>query len=210
MLAQNVAASVLTTHVSHASGANPPGRLATAQWTPGGTAYLATRPTGNGATVLLATLVNNTGTNGNMLHLNYQFIVGASSTEEVPGQRLYYSFSSASNAWTALPAVSGWSASGLVSTNVPLNQTWSNGATLYLLWADDNASSSTESVYEIDEFFAATFYTNIPLSAVLTSPTDGQHFGLGAVISASLALTGSPTNVSYYVDGSLAAARTSA
>lgn len=207
---QNVAPNSITAQVTDSSPANPPAKLATAQWTSGGSAYLATRPTGNRATALMATLINNTGTNCNILHFNYHLTVGASFTEEVPGQRLYYSFSTASNTWTTLPTVSGLNASGLVSTDVPLSQMWNNGSPLYLLWVDDNAGDSTESAYEIDNFFASAYYTNLPLTVGLTAPADGQHFGLGTVVSASVALTGLPTNVSYYVDGSLALARTTA
>ena len=207
---QNVAASAINAQVTDASPADPPGKLWAAQWTSAGSAYLATHPTGNRATVLMTTLVNNTGTNCNVLHLNYQLTVGLSATEEVPGQRLYYSFSAASNAWRTLPAVSGLNASGLVSTNVILSQTWTNGSTVYLLWVDDNSSSSTESAYEIDNFFASAYYLELPLTIALTGPASGQLFSSGEAITASVALTGSPTNVSYYVDGSLAVARTTA
>lgn len=207
---QNVAASSITAQVTDSSPTNPPVKQLAAQWTSGGSAYLMTRPTGNRATLLLATLVNNTGTNCNLLRFNYQFTVGYSASEEVPGQRVYYSFSSASNAWTSLPGVSGVNVSGLISANVPLNQTWTNGRPLYLLWADDNSADSTESAYEIDNFFASTYYTNFPLTIALTAPANGQHIGLGSVISASATWTGSPTNISYYVDGSLAVARTAA
>ncbi len=204
--AQNVAASTITTQVTDSSANtpnNPPAKLAAAQWTSGGSAYLVTRATGNRATVLMATLVNNTGTNCNALHFNYQLTVGASYTEQVPGQRLYYSTSTASNTWTSLPAVSGLNASGSVSTNVLLDRIWSNGSPLYLLWLDDNSTDSTESAYEIDNFFASAYYTNPPLTITLTAPFNGQHLGSGDGISATVALTGSPTNVSYYVDGTL-------
>jgi hypothetical protein len=208
-LVQNLAASTITSQVTDSNQANPPTKLATAQWTSGGSAYLVTRPTGNAASVLMATLVNNTGTNCNVLEFSYQLTVGVSVSEEVPGQRLYYSFSTVSNSWTSLPAVSGINASRVVSASVPLNQVWANGAKLYLLWVDDNAADSTESAYEIDNFFASASYTNIPLSITLTAPANGQHFGLSTAISASVDLTGSPTNVSYYVDGNLATTRTS-
>jgi hypothetical protein len=207
---QNVAASSITAQMTDSSAANPPAKLAAAQWTSGGSAYLVTRPTGNAATVLLAKLVNNTGTNCNVLHFNYQLTVGASVAEEVFGQCLYYSFSTASNTWTSLPTVSGLNVTGLVSTNAPLNQMWNSGSTLYLLWVDDNAADSTESAYEIDNFFASAYYADIPLNVALTAPANGQHFGAGSVIPASVALTGSPTNVNYYVDGNLAATRTAA
>ena len=205
---QNVAASDINALVTDSSPADPPAKLGPAQWTSGGSAYLVTRPTGNRATVLMASLVNNTGTNCDMLHFNYQLTVGYSGAEEVPGQRLYYSLSTTSNTWTSLPVVSGLTASGPVSTDVPLNQMWNNGSTLYLLWVDDNAADSTESAYEIDNFFASANYINVPFTLALSAPASGQHFGLGTVISASVAVTGSPTNVSYYVDDSLAVVRT--
>lgn len=208
---QNVAAGSITTQVTDSSANSPndpPIRLASAQWTSGGSAYLVTRPTGNRATILMATLVNNTGTNCNVLHLNYQLTVGASYAEDVPGQRLYYSFSTASNNWKTVPAVSGLNASTLVSADVLLSQIWTNGSPLYLLWADDNSANSTESAYEADNFFVLGYYTNLPLSITLTTPADGQQFVSGDGISASVALSGSPTNVSYYVDGNLAVERT--
>jgi hypothetical protein len=207
---QNVAASDITAQVADSSPTNPPSRLGAAQWTSGGSAYLVTRPTGNLATLLLATLVNNTGTNCNMLQFGYRLTVAVSSTEQIPGQRLYYSFSTLSNTWTTLPAVSGLNTSGLVSTNVLLGRVWTNGTPLYLMWVDDNSSSSTESAYVIDDFFASTYYTNPPLTITLTAPANGQHFGSGDGILASVGLTGFPTNVSYYVDDSLAAERTTA
>jgi hypothetical protein len=207
---QNLAAGSITTQLTDASPGNPPAKLAAAQWTSGGSAYVATRPTGNAATVLLAALVNNTGTNCNVLHLNYQLTVGASLSEDVPGQRLYYSLSGTLNSWTSLPLISGLNSSQLVSTNAVLNQNWENGTSLYLLWVDDNASDSTESAYGIDNFFAAAYHTELPLTVALTAPADGQHFGLGQTLSAGVALTGSPTNVSYYVDGSLALERVTA
>jgi sugar lactone lactonase YvrE len=207
---QNVAASTITTQMVDSSPTNPPTRLAAAQWTSAATGYLVTRPTGNRASVILATLVNNTGTNCNVFHFNYQLTVGATYTEQVPGQRLYYSFSAVSNAWTSLPGISGLNSSQLVSTNVLLNQIWTNGRTLHLLWVDDNSTDSTESAYEIDNFFASAAQVEFPLTVALTAPVNGAHFGFGQTIAASVALTGSPTNVNYYVDGSLAVERAAA
>ncbi len=206
-LVSAVSAGAITVELTDSSPGDPPTRQAAAQWTSGGSAYVITRPTGNAATVLVARLVNDTSTNCNALHLEYQLTVGAAVPEEVPGQRLYYSLSPDPNGWVSLPAVSGRNASGLVSTNVILGQPWTHGGTLYLLWADDNAASSTEGTYQIDGFFAAAYHTNLPLTVALTSPLDGQHFGLGEPVVASVALTGSPANVGYYVDGSLAMER---
>lgn len=204
---QNVAASSITTALVNSSPTNPPVKLKSAQWTSGGTGYILTRATGNRATVILARLVNETGADCNTLHLSYQLTVAAPATEQVPGQRIYYSFSAASNAWTSLPAISGLNASQLVSTHVLLKETWSGGGTLYLLWADDNSTSSTETAYEIDNFFASASYVEVPLAITLTAPPDGEHVAFGQTVSASVALTGSPTNVSYYLDDALAVER---
>lgn len=177
---QNVTASSISAQVTDSSLADPPAKLGPAQWTSGGSAYLVTRPTGSRAGVLMATLVNNTGTNCNVLHFNYQLTVGASYPEEVPGQRLYYSLSTASNTWTLLPAVSGLNASGLVSADVFLSQTWNNGSILYLLWVDDNANDATESAYEIDNFFASAQLSNQPIIRSFAASTNQIWLG-GAV-----------------------------
>src|SRR5512140_2832548 len=207
---QNVAASSITAQLTDSSPTNPPAKLAAAQWTSGGGGYVLTRPTGNAATVILAKLANNTGTNCNQLHLNYQFTVGASYAESVQGQRVYYSFATGSNAWTTLPFISGLNSSQLVNTNVLLKQPWTNGTALYLPWADDNSSDSTESAYEIDNLFASAQYVEVPLTISLTAPANGDHFAFGQALAATVVLTGNPTNVSYFVDGQLVAERSAA
>lgn len=204
---QNLAGSSMTEQVTDSSPGAPPSRRAAAQWTSGGPAYLVTRPTGNAATVLVANLVNNTGTNCNLLQLSYRLTVAASFPESLPGLYWYYRFNTASSRWTRLPAISGLTGSQLVSTNVLLNELWPDGSTLHLLCADDNSSDSTESAYAIDDFYASAWFTEVPLSMTLTAPTHGEHFGLGQTVVASVALTGLPTNVSYYVDDRLVVER---
>jgi hypothetical protein len=203
---QSLSASGINTQISSDTG-NPPAANALATWSSSGH-YLQTRPTGVKMAVLMATLVNNTGTNANLILLNYDFTIATSVTEEIPGHRIFYSVTGAANSWQNISALNSASA-GRLSASVALSSTWNSGAPLYLLWADDNGSGSPDDANQIDNFFICASYTNFPLTLALTAPGDGQHIGAGSVISASVALTGSPTNVSYYVDGSLAVVRTS-
>src|ERR1035438_604183 len=94
-----------------------------------------------------------------------------------------YSFSTASNAWTLLPAVSGLYVSGPVSAEVFLNQMWNNGSTLYLLWVDDNANDSTESSYEIDDFFASARLSNEPIIRSFAASTNLIWLGSAVTLS---------------------------
>ena len=202
---QSLTASGIATQISSDTG-NPPAADALATWSSTGH-YLQTRPTGVKMAVLMATLVNDTGTNANLLNLNYDFTVATSVTEEIGGHRVYYSLTGAANSWQNVPALNSHPP-GRVSTSVGLSSPWNAGAKLYLLWADDNGSGSPDDANQIDNLFLSAYYTNFPLTISLTSPTEGQHLGAGSAVTASVVLTGSPTNVSYYVDGTLAAVRT--
>lgn len=202
---QSLTASGIATQISSDTG-NPPAANALATWSSTGH-YLQTRPTGVKMAVLIATLVNDTGTNADVLNLNYDFTVATSVTEEISGHRVYYSLTGAANSWQNVPALNSHSP-GRVSTSVVLSSAWSAGAKLYLLWADDNGSGSPDDANQIDSFFLSAYYTNFPLTISLASPAEGQHLGAGSAVSASVVLTGSPTNVSYYVDRNLAAVRT--
>jgi hypothetical protein len=204
---QLLTANGIASQISSDSG-NPPAANALATWSSTGH-YLQTRPTGVKMGVLMATLVNDTGTNADVINLNYDFTVASNVSEEVPGHRVYYSLTGAANTWQNIAALSSPPA-GRVSAKVVLSPTWDAGAKLYLLWADDNGSGSPDDANQIDNFFISAYYTNFPLTIELTAPAEGQHIGAGSVISASVALTGTPTNVSYYVDGGLAIARTAA
>jgi hypothetical protein len=178
-----------------------------------------TCPTSVGYSVLMATLLNNTGNAATGITIEYDLgelnAAGATVAEELAGHQVFYSLSGAPNSWTLIPALSGIGTPGRLSATVSVG-TWPAGGTLYVLWADDNAAANRdntgneEGCYTLDNVVFTAVLTNLPLSLALTSPNDGQHWGLGTAMSASVALTGSPTNVSYYVDGGLAVERTAA
>src|SRR5688572_22719959 len=90
---QNLSAATITSAVA-VDAANPPGINSLAVWSSAG-AYLQTRPTGNGATVLMCQLVNNLGVEAVAASVAYDFAKVAPAAEEVAGQRAYYSLSGA-------------------------------------------------------------------------------------------------------------------
>src|SRR5213594_779321 len=62
---------------------NPPAFDAAATWSSTGF-YLQTRPTGNNATLLMCTLVNNLASAASSIHIQYNLTSAASVAEEVP------------------------------------------------------------------------------------------------------------------------------
>lgn len=112
--------------------------------------YLQTRPTGNGATLLMATLQNATGDAVESLDVSYDFSsanVDVVATEEVVGQRVYYSPTGFSGSW--IP-IGNFSSPGRVEFTIAPSQPWADGSNFYLLWADDNADGFTDGSYHID------------------------------------------------------------
>jgi hypothetical protein len=141
--------------------ADPPAILGSAVWSSTGQ-YLQTRATGNGATLLMCTLVNNLGADASAATIGYSFAKVALVAEEVEGHRAYYSTNGASGSWIPIPAFASANPGTLTAT---LNVTWRSGTTLYLLWADDNGSGSPDTGLQIDNFsISATPATQIPVS----------------------------------------------
>ena len=200
----NVATLVATaiTGQLNASNASPPNAFATAVWCTSG--YVQTRPTGVRLTILMATLVNNSGTNANALHVNYNYVTNRANlvAEEVRGQRVYYSQTGAANSWTLIPALTQ-TAAGTLSAEVVLGSVWNNGSTLYLLWADDNGSGSPDDANDIGNFFASAYVANVAVTVSLVAPTNGATFAQGANVTLSATNTGTVTNMGFYVDNAL-------
>src|SRR5438093_2692758 len=71
-----IAASAVTNQVLNFDPTNPPAANALASWTSAGGAYLMTRPTGVRMTLLMATLVNNTGSNVDTINISYTLTMG--------------------------------------------------------------------------------------------------------------------------------------
>ncbi len=110
---------------------------------------LYTRPTGVPAVVLMATLRNMTGSAINGLTIAYDYGMSAGGGEQVPGHRVYYSMTGLVNTWTVVPALCS-ATPGTLTTNVDLSGTpLVADAVMYVLWLDDNATS-TEEINTID------------------------------------------------------------
>jgi hypothetical protein len=172
------------------SSSSPPSASGTAAWSTSG--YLQTRPTAVAATLLMARFVNNTGTNALGVHINYDYTTNLASavTEEVLGHLIYYSLSGAANSWSNITAFSQ-APQGALSADLTLSEVWSNGATLYLLWADDNGSGSPDIALDIDNFYiAVNAPAIIPAYCALTSPANGQSFGAVAAVTLAASASG--------------------
>ena len=173
---QTNSAALITAQCASATG-NPPNNAGTATWASAG-GYLQTRPTGTAVTLLLLTLLNNTGTNATGIRVSYDYVTNrtASVAEEVRGHRVYYSLTGVANSWSNITALSQ-TAQGTLSVDLTLSGTWAIGGNLYLLWADDNGSGAPDDPNDIDNFFV-TVIAGAPLAAScqLAAPLHGRSF----------------------------------
>jgi hypothetical protein len=152
---QTNSAGSINAQVVDAGAGNPPGQNALATWSSGGTTGLWTRPAGNGATLLMATLRNDTGADQTKLRLIYALGQSASTpAEQISEHEVYYSLSGDPGSWVNIPALSAGGI-GTKSNTVALNGTWTNAAPLYVLWADDNTVGGVDRGYSLDDFFFA-------------------------------------------------------
>lgn len=114
--------------------------------------YLQSRPATDGtnaANVLLATLRNDTGDPIGAFQVSYDFNVFNPRSGELPGFRVYFSLEGTPESWQLIPEMSGLESPGRVSAMVTPAGPWFAGREAYLLWADDN-NSSTDPSYTID------------------------------------------------------------
>lgn len=134
---------------------------------------LQTRPSGVTMCVIMATLINNAGANASSVSLSYSLTQSNIVNEEVNGVRVYYSLTGAANSWNYVPA---WSASvaGQVSAIVTLAGPWNVGSPLYLLFADDNGSSSPDTANQIDNFSFAVSGPAPELPVAIVSQPQNQ------------------------------------
>lgn len=204
----SVTAAGVTAQTTPATG-TPAAGATTAIWN-SAAFHLQTRPTQNRYTVLMGKFVNDTGTNATQITLAYQLTSpgGGVAEEADRGTRVYYSFTGLAGSWTNLAALNNTiSAAGVfpIATNLALN--WTNGGSLFLLWADDNAMGNpTDSGNQIDNFSLAVTAGVPPISDLtlfLTAPTNGALFVAGAAVPASAAVLNgaAPHTVEYFVNG---------
>jgi hypothetical protein len=148
----NAAAGI--TNALPTSGTVPPSANALARRNTAGN-YLQSRPTGNAATLLMATLVNDTlGTLTSVDVIYRQDTFNQISEVGAVGLHVYYSFDGLPGSWQKIAALSGDITPGQRGTTLDLSATaWAAGATMYLLFADDNDNGNTDPSYTIDDFF---------------------------------------------------------
>jgi acid phosphatase type 7 len=189
---QTNAASMITGSVAGATG-SPPSASSNAVSASAGY-YLQTRPTGCGATLLMAAFTNSTGTNATSIRIIYDYVTNrvAGTAEEVRGHRVYYSLSGAASSWVNIAPLSQTTQTVPLTAAVTLADTWTNGTKLYLLWADDNGSGSGDDANDLDNFFltvtgGSPLYS--ALACTLNLPTNGAVFtpsqGVGATATVS-------------------------
>jgi hypothetical protein len=170
-----------------ADPANPPPLLGPASWSQAGL-YLQTRATGNGATLLMCTLVNNLGGNAAAATIRYDYARVAPVAEEVEGHRAYYSLSGTEGSWTPIPAFSSANPGPLSAT---INVAWPSGGNLYVAWADDNGGASPDTAYQIDNFsVTATPAAQTP--AAITADPLSQTVDELQPVTLTVGLSGNP------------------
>jgi acid phosphatase type 7 len=199
-----VAASSITSQCVR-SNLSPPGAYGLAVWSASG--FLQTRPTGVGATLLMGSFVNNTGTNATSIQISYDYFIGAGTyaeAEDIYGYEVFYSLSGAAGSWIRIPALSqpyeSW-----YNADLNLAGTWTNGSKLYVLWADDNANTYTDDGNEIDNFYIAVTGaggTPPPLTITLDGPYNGESFSDTDTVYAYATISGGipAYSVSFYTN----------
>jgi hypothetical protein len=155
------------------------------------------RPTRVAYGVLLATLLNTSGSEQSHLTVSYELATSQPNTEELPGHRVYWSRTGAAGTWNYIGTVGG-NTPGIATVAFVLNLgTWSDDEPLYLMWIDDNGSGSPDTLHRMGNF---AFTVGLPTPVcTLTAPTNGAF--LGRSFPAKAVVQGAVTNVAFYVDG---------
>lgn len=165
----NTAAGAINTPLP-SSATQPPAQNSLPRWNSTGF-YLQSKPTGNDYLILMAHLRNATGSNVTHVVVRYDWDQKVSNPvgESVPGYRAFYSISGLPQTWTLIPELSTFTVNSTAQTLqalVPLG-VWTNGADLYLIWADDNGPGSLsdpqEGAYTIDNFSVSAIPATTPL-----------------------------------------------
>ena len=158
-----------------ASAIYPPVETALAQWN-SNRQLVQTRPSGNSFTVLMATLRNDSGQSRPLLTVVYDLGAVTNSLtgpEPVPGHRVYFSRTGAAGSWQFIPELS-LATPGVAVTSLNLGN-WPAGTFLYLLWADDNATTETDGAYTLDNFSVSPITVDGSVLEIV-SPANGATF----------------------------------
>jgi len=174
----NTAASITSALVATA-GTTVPAANGLAIWASDPSrANIMTRPTGNGMTLLMATLRNNSGSNLTQIAVSYNLTIEANIVEELPAHNVYWSLTGAAGSWQKIAGLTG--VSGALSNTISLGG-WANGTSMYMLFADDNATNAPDSAVELDNFSVVVPFpaiTNQPVAQTVP-PNNPATFSVG-------------------------------
>ncbi len=189
--------AIITNRLVLATGAAPGGN-ANAQWSQAGQ-YLVTRPTGNSYTILLARIQNTGATISGAFPVSYDLGFPSAFANEDPdigGHHAYYSFTGVGD-WAPVPELTQVApVAGGISASLNLG-TWNSGATLYLLWVDDNGAPGTDGSYSIDNFIIGTLP---PPPVIVTQPVGVTNL-VGRTVTLTVVASGSGLIYTWIKDG---------
>jgi hypothetical protein len=157
-----------------------------------------TQPTGVPAAVIKATLQNNSGGDLNVLRISYAYTIpSAPVTDNVPGQRVFWSLSGTPSSWALIPELSGVTAPGTLNATVGVG-TWATGTPLYLMWLDDNNQTGNDGAFAIDN---VVFTTEVSSPIVITNDPDSLVVGERGTAVFTVEASGSPQGFHWLSNG---------
>ena len=155
-----LAASGITAPLAEIVG-NPTATMPLGKWN-STNKRLTTLPGSNKATCIMATLRNDSGADLNEFDLSFT-LTGSGADAELPGYVLYYSLTGDAGSWQRIGEYG--TLGPVTASNIPLASPWANGATLYVLWVDDNANGVGDNWYGFDD---VVFTPSAPGANILT------------------------------------------
>jgi hypothetical protein len=191
---QMVAAGDVTNAVTSNAG-NPPGTASAATWSSTGL-YLQTRLGAFGAGLLMVTLSNAAPMAIWSFDVGYDLTVPVTPFgEEVPGHRIYYSDSGVPNSWVLITNIS---TAGTHTSTPGFPGHWQPGSVMYLLFADDNATTNPDGAYQIDNFRVTNVVHGDPTCVAITNHPQNLMAAERARVTFSIMATGLPQHIQWY------------
>ncbi len=126
------------------------------------------------ATCFMASLRNDSGADLSQFDLSFN-LIGSGDDTELPGYVLYYSLTGDAGSWQRIGEFG--TLGSVTASNIPLTSPWVNGATLYVLWVDDNANNVGDNWYGFDN----VIFAPSGLSANILTFDFGAPYGLATI-----------------------------